>query len=130
MSDLGGSTILVTGGSGLIGSHTVDRLVEEDVRKVIVFDKYIHQPNLAHALTSQKVDIVEGDIFDVDQMRQALKDVDFVFHFAGMLLLSASQNPRACLRDNINGMYNLLEVITESHIKKTVYASSVSIYPD
>jgi UDP-glucose 4-epimerase len=128
MSDLRGSTILVTGGSGLIGSHTVDRLVAEDVRKVIVFDKHIHQPNLARALASQKVDIVEGDIFDVDQMRAALRDVDFVFHFAGMLLLSASQNPRACLRDNINGMYNLLDVITERRIKKLVYASSVSIY--
>lgn len=128
MTDIRGSKVLVTGGSGLIGSHTVDKLIKMDVEKVIVFDKYINQENLAHASNSNKVEIVQGDIFDIDRMKSILEGVDYVFHFAGMLLLSAAKNPRGCLRDNINGMYNLLEVITQKKIKKLVYASSVSIY--
>lgn len=128
MADIRGSKILVTGGSGLIGSHTVDKLIQRDVEKVIVFDKYINQENLAQSLHSNKVEIIQGDIFDIDRLKSALEGVDYVFHFAGMLLLSAAKNPRGCLRDNINGMYHLLEAITQRKIKKLVYSSSVSIY--
>jgi UDP-glucose 4-epimerase len=128
MTDIRGSKILVTGGSGMIGSHTVDKLIKRDVEKVIVFDKYINHENLTKYLDSNKVEIIQGDIFDIDRVKSSLEGIDYVFHFAGMLLLSAAKNPRGCLRDNINGMYNLLEVITQRKIKKLVYSSSVSIY--
>jgi UDP-glucose 4-epimerase len=106
----------------------VDKLIKRHVKKVIVFDKYINQENLAKHLDSDKVEIIQGDIFDIGRVKRALEGIDYVFHFAGMLLLSAAKNPRGCLRDNINGMYNLLEVVTQRKIKKLIYASSVSIY--
>jgi UDP-glucose 4-epimerase len=57
-----------------------------------------------------------------------LQDVDFVFHFAGMLLLSAAENPRECLINNICGMYDFLEMFIKHNVKKLVYSSSISIY--
>lgn len=128
MSDICGSTILVSGGSGLIGSHTIDQLIKEDVNKIIVFDKVINERNLQNARTSKKVEILQGDIFDPEDVRKATRGVDYVFHFAGMLLLSSSKDPRGCLRDNINGMFNLLEILVKQQIKRLIYSSSVSIY--
>ncbi len=128
MGDISGSIVLVTGGSGLVGSHTVDALVREDVEKVIVFDKVINEANLANARKSKKVKTIQGDIFNPEDVRRAIKGVDYVFHFAGMLLLSAAKDPRGCLKDNVNGMFNLLEMLVQSKIKKLIYSSSISIY--
>ena len=128
MPDISGSSVLVTGGSGLIGSHTVDYLVEENVARIIVFDKFINEKNLIKARKSKKVEIIQGDISSSEDVEKALKGVDFAFHFAGMLLLSAAENPRECLINNINGMFNLLEAFVEHDVKKLVYSSSISIY--
>lgn len=128
MPDISGSTILVTGGSGLIGSHTVDLLLDEDIEKVVVFDKLINEKNLENARKSKKVKIVQGDIFNAEEVKKAARGVDYVFHFAGMLLLPSSRDPRGALRNNIVGMFNLLEVLVKLKIKRFVYSSSVSIY--
>jgi len=128
MSDISGSTILVTGGSGLVGSHTVDRLLDEDIEKVVVFDKVINEKNLENARKSRKVKIVQGDIFNPDEVKRASRGVDYVFQFAGMLLLPSSRDPRGALRDNILGMFNLLELLVKQKIRRFVYSSSISIY--
>ena len=112
----------------MIGSHTVDQLINEKVDRIIVFDKVINERNLENAKRSKKVKIIQGDIFDTKDMNKATKGVDYIFHFAGMLLLSSAKNPKGCLRDNINGMFNLLEIIVKRKVKKLIYSSSVSIY--
>ena len=126
--DISGSVVLVTGGSGLIGSHTVDRLLREDVERVIVFDKVINKRSLENAMRSRKVNILQGDIFNFQDVEAAAKGVDFVFHFAAMLLYSSVKDPRGCLRDNINGTFNLLEIISKYRVKKLVFASSIAVY--
>ncbi len=128
MTDISGGSVLVTGGSGLVGSHTVDRLIEEDVARIVVFDKVINEQNLARAAKSDKVSLVEGDISNVAAVDKALDGIDFVFHFAGLLLLPSKENPAACLADNINGMFKLLELILKHKVQRLVYSSSVSIY--
>ena len=128
MRDISGSTVLVTGGSGLVGSHTVDALIKEDVKRIIVFDKVINERNLSEARKSKKVKIVQGDIFDPEEVKRASRGADYVFHFAGMLLIPSSKDPRGALRDNIIGMFNLLEILTKQKIKRFVYSSSISIY--
>lgn len=112
----------------MIGSHTVDQLINEDVERIIVFDKVINERNLENAKRSKKVKIIQGDIFDTKDVNKATKGVDYILHFAGMLLLSSAKNPEGCLRDNINGMFNLLEIIVKRKVKKLIYSSSVSIY--
>ena len=128
MPDISGSSVLVTGGSGLIGSHTVDYLVEEDVARIIVFDKFINEKNLIKARKSKKVEVIQGDISNSLDVDKALEGIDFLFHFAGTLLLTSAKNPRECLINNINGMFNLMEAFVEHDVKKLVYSSSISIY--
>jgi UDP-glucose 4-epimerase len=102
--------------------------VEENVSKIIVFDRFINEKNLIKARKSKKVKIIQGDISDPEDVEKALEEVDFVFHFAGTLLLSSAKSPRECLRNNINGMFNLMEAFVEHDVKKLVYSSSISIY--
>jgi UDP-glucose 4-epimerase len=128
MPNISGSSILVTGGSGLIGSHTVDHLISEDVERIIVFDKFINERNLSKARSSKKVRIIQGDMSEPKQVDTAMEGVDFVFHFAGMLLLPSAKNPRACLMNNIKAMFDLLEILVKRNVTKVIYSSSVSIY--
>ena len=73
--DISGSRVLVIGGAGLVGSHLVDQLIEEDVEEIIIFDNFVRgtRRNLAEAVKSPKVKIVEGSITDLDQLRQVLR---------------------------------------------------------
>lgn len=128
--DISGSTVLVTGGAGLVGSHTVDMLLAENVGNIIVFDRVINEANLGNAMRSPKVRIIQGDIFSRKDVEGATKGVDFVLHLAAILLLSSAKNPRRCLRDNIDGTYNLLDIISKGRVKKLVFASSIAVYGD
>jgi len=126
--DIKGSVVLVTGGAGLIGSHTVDRLLKEDVENIVVFDKVINERNLAEAMRSRRVKVIQGDIFKLQDVKAAVNGADFVFHFAAMLMLPSIKNPRKCLRDNIIGTFNLLELIGKQKVKKLIFASSIAPY--
>ncbi len=128
MPDISGSSVLITGGSGLVGSHTVDRLLREDVDRIVVFDKFINKANLSQVRSSDKVKIIQGDIADPSAIEAALHGIDFVFHFAGLLLLTSKENPAACLSENINGMFHLLDLMIKHRVKRLVYSSSVTIY--
>lgn len=128
MSAISGSAVLVTGGAGLIGSHTVEHLLTKGVRGVVLYDRYLNPENLKEIMDRPDVSIVEGDIADLTSLRKAMERVDFVIHLGGLLLLPAMRNPREALLVNINGTYDLLELALDLGIKKVVYASSVSIY--
>ena len=83
MSD--SSVVLVTGGAGSIGSHLVDRLLEEGFR-VRVVDNFFSgdQKNLAHHKDNKLFEFVEGDIRDFDLVKRVIKGVDFVLHQAAL----------------------------------------------
>ena len=122
------SRVLVTGGSGLIGSHTVEHLLGRGVGEVIVYDRYINAENLREAKDRPDVSIVQGDLNDVPALRRAMEGVDYVIHLGGLLLLPSMRDPRQALMVNINGTYDLLELALDLEIKKVVYASSISVY--
>lgn len=128
MTSISGSAVLVTGGSGLIGSHTVDRLLQEDVDRIVVFDKTINKNNLAGAMLSNRVRTIEGDIANPTVLGKVLEGVDFVFHFASLLLLECQRAPAKCLLQNINGTFFLLDEMIKQKAKRLVYSSSVSVY--
>ena len=89
--DLAGRTFVVIGGAGLIGSHTVDRLLQADVGKVVVYDNFVRgsMENLEQALRDPRVSVFEagGDIMQTDILDAALEGADGVFHFAALWLL-------------------------------------------
>ena len=86
--DISGKKLVVIGGAGLIGSHTVDRLLQHDVGEVIVYDNFVRgrEENLASALKDPRVKIydVGGDIMQTDILQSALTGADGVFHFAAL----------------------------------------------
>jgi UDP-glucose 4-epimerase len=132
--DIAGTKLVVIGGAGLIGSHTVDRLLQEDVREVVIYDNFCRgtHGNLAAALKDPRVRIFEigGDVCQSDILAEALKGVDGVFHFAALWLLQCHEFPRSAFDVNIRGTFNVIEACVQQGVKRLVYSSSASVYGD
>ena len=129
-----GKKFVVIGGAGLIGSHTVDQILKEDVREVIIYDNFVRgtNENISEALKDPRVKIFEigGDICQTDILNKALKNVDGVFHFAALWLLQCHDFPRSAFNVNIQGTFNVLEACVKQGVKRLVYSSSASVYGD
>lgn len=132
--DLEGKRLVVIGGAGLIGSHTVDALLKEDVREVVVYDNFVRgtAENLADALQDKRVSVFEagGDICQTDILASAIEGADGVFHFAALWLLQCVEYPRAAFDVNIAGTFNVLEACWNAGVERLVYSSSASVYGD
>ena len=132
--DLKGKKLVVIGGAGLIGSHTVDQLVQEDVKEILIYDNFVRgtKENLAQALKDPRVKIydVGGDITQTDILESAFEGADGVFHFAALWLLQCWDFPRAAFHTNIEGTFNVLDACVKKGVKRLVYSSSASVYGD
>jgi UDP-glucose 4-epimerase len=129
-----GKKLLVIGGAGFIGSHTVDQLLNEDVKEIIVYDNMTRgrTENLDEALKDPRVRIydVGGDILQTDILRSAMKGVDGVFHFAALWLLQCHEYPRSAFDVNVRGTFNVMEACVAEGVNRLVYSSSASVYGD
>ena len=132
--DIRGKKLLVIGGAGLIGSHVVEELLKEDVKKVIVYDNFCRgtYENLEQALGDARCRIFEigGDILQTDILSRAMEGVDGVIHLAALWLLQCYEFPRAAFDVNIRGTFNVLEACVANNIERLVYSSSASVYGD
>ena len=132
--DIKGKKIVVIGGAGLIGSHTIDALLGEDVGEVVVFDNFVRgsMENLEAALKDPRVSLFEdgGDICQTDVLNNALVGADGVFHFAALWLLHCQEYPRAAFDVNINGTFNVFEACVANKVERLVFSSSASVYGD
>ena len=124
---LKGSKVLVTGGSGFIGSHLMDRLAREGCGEIIVFDRDIRQGRFD---CYANVNAVRGEIIHIDALRGVMAGVDCAFHMAVLPLGPCSQDPRSCLEINVNGTFNVMEAAKDSGVKKVVFSSASSVYGD
>jgi UDP-glucose 4-epimerase len=132
--DIRGKKLLVIGGAGLIGSHTVDHLIKEDVAEVRIYDNFVRgtHENLSEALGDPRVKVFEigGDICQTDILDAAVKGMDGVFHLAALWLLQCHEFPRAAFDVNVRGTFNVLEACVANGVKRLVYSSSASVYGD
>jgi nucleoside-diphosphate-sugar epimerase len=121
---------LITGGAGLIGSHIADRLVSEGFQEIVILDNFTRgrRQNLAPAMASGKVTIVEGDIRDADLVRRTMDGIDIVFHEAAIRITHCAENPRLAHDVLATGTFNILEAAVRAKVKRVVSASSASIY--
>lgn len=128
--ELKGKRVVVIGGAGLIGSHTVDQLIREQVSEIIVYDDFSHgQLNfLVDAGKDQRVQIVKADIRNVDQLNRAITGADGVIHLATLLLLRCRADPEAGFEVNVRGTFNVMQACIAQNVKRLVYASSTSVY--
>lgn len=128
--------VLVTGGTGYIGSHTVVQLLAANY-SVVIFDNLCNSSrevlNRIELLSGKKVDFVEGDIRnrDVLQTTFQLHSIDSVIHFAGLKAVGESQaQPLQYYDNNVNGSVILLEEMAKANIKTIVFSSSATVYGD
>jgi UDP-glucose 4-epimerase len=128
--EISGNAFLVTGGSGFIGSHVVDRLVAEGAGTIRIFDNRIREENLADALPSGRVETVEGDLTDPAAVRAAAEGMDGIFHMAVLPLGPCSEDPRRCVDVNVGGTLTVLEAARDAGAKKLVFSSASSVYGD
>lgn len=126
--------LLLIGGAGLIGSHTVDELLKEDVAEIRVFDNLTRgsRENLADAIKDPRVNIfpLGGELMHRDILDAAMKNIDGVFHFAALWLLHCWDYPRSAFEVNIGGLFNVLEAMLNNNVKRLVSSSSASVYGD
>jgi len=128
--EITGNTFLVTGGSGFIGSHVVDRLLAEGAGSVTVFDNRVREDNLADALASGRVGTIEGNVTNPDEVLAAAEGAAGVFHMAVLPLGPCSEEPRRCLEVNVAGTFNVFDAAREAGASKIVYSSASSVYGD
>lgn len=124
------SRVLVTGGAGFIGSHLVDRLIKED-QEVVVLDNFFNGniENIKHHLDSGELSLVKGDVRDSDDVEEAMRDVDAVFHLAALVSVPLSiKKPSLVNGVNVGGTLTLLEACSKADVERFVYASSCAVY--
>lgn len=116
--------ILVTGGSGFLGSHVADALSDAGYN-VTIFDIY-PSPYLRNDQT-----MITGDIMDLDTLNDAVQNMDVVYHLAGIADIDECRvKPVDTARINILGTVQLLEACRKADIQRFVFASSVYVYSD
>jgi len=130
------ATILVTGGAGYIGSHTLVQLLEAGHEAVVV-DNFCnsHAVSLSRVqeIAGRPLSLVRGDIRDKDLLREVFAShaIDAVIHFAGLKAVGESQeNPAIYYDNNVVGSLSLVQVMAEAGVKSMVFSSSATVYGD
>jgi UDP-glucose 4-epimerase len=125
-----GSNILVTGGCGLIGSTTIDQILAENPKRVVILDNLVRGSldNVEEILKDRRVELVKGDIRDVEMMKRTTEGMDAVIHMATLRITACAAEPREALEVMCDGTYNVLEAAHNAGVKRFVTASSASIY--
>ncbi len=121
---------LITGGAGFIGSNLTEELVRRG-RQVRVFDNFStgRRENLGDFL--DKIEIIEGDLRNYHNVREAVEGMDFVLHQAALPSVPRSVSDPISSNDvNVSGTLNLLHAAKDAKVKRLVFASSSSVYGD
>ncbi|MGB0938397.1 MAG: UDP-glucose 4-epimerase GalE [Colwellia sp.] len=126
--------VLVTGGAGYIGSHTVLSLLENNI-EVVVFDNLINSSieslNRVEKLTGKSIHFVKGDIRDKPALDELFKQysIDAVIHFAALKAVGeSSQIPLSYYENNVHGSVCLLETMQQHKVNNFIFSSSATVY--
>lgn len=121
---------LITGGAGFIGSNIAHELVEKGNNVKIIDNFATGKPENIDDIRA-KIEFIQGDIRDLDLLKNSMKDVDYVLHQAAIPSVPRSvKDPILSNDTNICGTLNVLVAAKDSDVKRVVYASSSSVYGD
>lgn len=127
-------TVLVTGGLGYIGSHTVVELMGKG-QKVVIVDNLCNSSiqivNQIEEIVGKKPLFYELDLLNISKLKEVFdqEKIDAVIHFAAHLLVNESvENPLKYYRNNLVSLMNLLQVMDESKVNKLIFSSSCTVY--
>ena len=119
MSDYKNKIVAVTGGTGLIGSRLAERLSFEEGAYVKVL---VHNWNKATWVSRADVDLIPGDITQIDSLMRLLQDAEIVFNCA------VSGQPELCRLVNVEGTRNVVEACIKSKVKRIVHFSTIGVH--
>jgi UDP-glucuronate 4-epimerase len=138
VSKLVKKNILITGGAGFIGSHLIEKLLNEENRQIAAIDNFndFYSPetkraNISAFLDNPRFRLYETDICDDENLRRIFAEnrFDAIVHLAAMAGVRPSlENPKLYTRVNVGGTVNLLEAAKDFNIQQFVFGSSSSIY--
>jgi UDP-glucose 4-epimerase len=123
--------LLVTGGAGFIGSHLIERLVQDEVEQITVFDN-LHRGRLQSlAAYRGRIRFISGDIRDEAALHAALVGVDVVFHLAAQSnVVGSESDPHYTFSTNVLGTFNVLRAARDAGVRRVVFSSSREVYGD
>jgi UDP-glucose 4-epimerase len=122
--------VLITGGSGFIGSHLVDYCLKIGYDTVVLDNFFTGKiENIQKHVNNKKFSLIKGDIRNSEDVEKALEDVDAVCHLAAIVNIPLSiEDPSLTNEVNVQGTINLLEASIKHNIKRFVYVSTCAVY--
>lgn len=129
-------SILVTGGTGYIGSHTVVELLNEGKEVIIIDNFYNSKPNVLEAIktiTGREPKFYKMDYLDENNLEKVFSEnkIEAVINFAGYKAVGESvKEPLMYYQNNVSGAINLLKVMKKYSVKKFIFSSSATVYGD
>lgn len=130
---LKGKKVLVTGADGFIGSHLVEALLDEgaEVRAFCLYNSF-NSWGWIDSLPKekiQKLDIFTGDVRDPNGVRQAMKDINIVYHLAALIAIPFSyHSPDAYVDTNVKGTLNIIQAARDSGCERILVTSTSEVY--
>ncbi|WP_456273267.1 UDP-N-acetylglucosamine 4,6-dehydratase (inverting) [Bacillus sp. AK031] len=123
---LNNKTILVTGGTGSFGKKFISRVLEQNVKKVIVFSRdELKQYEMAQEFTDPRIRFFIGDVRDKERLYRAFDGVDIVIHAAALKHVGACEyNPFEAVKTNIHGAQNIIEAAIDRGVEKVIALST------
>lgn len=124
--------ILITGGAGFIGSNLCEYFLSKGY-KVTCLDNFStgHKYNIEHLFSNPNFELIEGDIRNLEDCKNAIKGADYVLHQAALGSVPRSINDPITSNDvNVSGFLNMLVASRDEGVKRFVYAASSSTYGD
>lgn len=127
--------ILLTGGIGYIGSHTIIELLKDENNSVVVIDNLINSrkevKDIVEDITGKKIKFYEGDLVNFEDIDNVFENekIDAVIHFASLKAVGESvEKPLEYYNNNIVGTLNLLTSMRNHNVKKFIFSSSATVY--
>lgn len=117
---------LVTGGAGFIGSHIVDRLIDNSIETHVLVSGF--RSSKHPSIVNRNANIVKGDLRDYNTLVDITKDIDIVFHLGGVFSHYCEKYPEMAIDVNIKGMWNLKRACVFNGVKRIIFASSSFVY--
>jgi UDP-N-acetylglucosamine 4,6-dehydratase len=124
--DMNGKVVLITGGTGSFGKKFVEKMLQTDVKKIIVFSRdELKQYEMSQDFKDSRIRFFIGDVRDLERLNRAFDGVDIVVHAAAMKHVTACEyNPFEAVRTNILGAQNVIEASINQGVKRVIALST------
>lgn len=124
-------TVLVTGADGFIGSHLTERLtvLGARTRALVYYNASNSWGCLDASDIKHDIEVIAGDIRDIDHLRQLTRGVDIVFHLAALIAIPYSYHtPRSYVQTNVEGTLNVLQAARDAEVGRFIHTSTSEVY--